>query len=62
MVKTFGTEMAAKACLDAFQIHGGYGFMHDYKVNRFFRETKMLEIGEGTNEIQRLLIARSLGC
>lgn len=62
MVKTFGTEMATKACLDAFQIHGGYGFMHDYKVNRFFRETKMLEIGEGTNEIQRLLIARSLGC
>ena len=62
MVKTFGTEMATKACLDAFQSHGGYGFMHDYKVNRFFRETKMLEIGEGTNEIQRLLIARSLGC
>ena len=44
MVKTFGTEMATKACLDAFQIHGGYGFMHDYKVNRFFRETKMLKL------------------
>lgn len=62
MVKTFGTEMATKATLDAFQIHGGYGFMEDYKVNRYFRESKMLEIGEGTNEIQRLLIAKHLGC
>ena len=62
MVKTFGTEMATKATLDAFQIHGGYGFMEDYKVNRYFRESKMLEIGEGTNEIQRLFIARHLGC
>ncbi|MEQ9257712.1 MAG: acyl-CoA dehydrogenase family protein [Roseovarius sp.] len=62
MAKTFATEMATKACLDAFQIHGGYGFMHDYKVNRYFRECKMLEIGEGTNEIQRLLIARHFGC
>jgi len=62
MVKTLGTELATKAALDAFQIHGGYGFMHEYKVNRFFRESKILEIGEGTNEIQRLLIARALGC
>ena len=62
MVKTFGSEMATKATLDAFQIHGGYGFMEDYKVNRYFRESKMLEIGEGTNEIQRLLIAKHLGC
>jgi alkylation response protein AidB-like acyl-CoA dehydrogenase len=62
MVKTLGTELATKAALDAFQIHGGYGFMQEYKVNRFFRESKILEIGEGTNEIQRLVIARSLGC
>ncbi len=50
------------ASLDAFQIHGGYGFMKEYRVNRFFREAKMLEIGEGTNEIQQLLIAEALGC
>lgn len=62
MVKTLGSELATKATLDAFQIHGGYGFMHEFKVNRFFRESKMLEIGEGTNEVQRLLIARALGC
>ncbi len=62
MVKTMGSELATRATLDAFQIHGGYGFMHEFKVNRFFRESKMLEIGEGTNEVQRLLIARALGC
>lgn len=62
MVKLFGTRLATQASLDAFQIHGGYGFMQEYRVNRFFREAKMLEIGEGTNEIQQLLIAQSLGC
>ncbi|WP_431854275.1 acyl-CoA dehydrogenase family protein [Azospirillum sp.] len=62
MVKTMGSELATRAALDAFQIHGGYGFMHEFKVNRLFRESKMLEIGEGTNEVQRLLIARALGC
>ena len=62
MLKTLGTELATKATLDAFQIHGGYGFMLEYKVNRFFRESKILEIGEGTNEMMRLLIARHLGC
>jgi alkylation response protein AidB-like acyl-CoA dehydrogenase len=62
MVKLFGSRLATQASLDAFQIHGGYGFMKEYRVNRFFREAKMLEIGEGTNEIQQLLIARGLGC
>ncbi len=62
MVKLFGTRHATQATLDAFQIHGGYGFMQEYKVNRFFREGKILEIGEGTNEIQQLFIARELGC
>ena len=62
MTKLFGTRCATLASLDAFQIHGGYGFMTEYKVNRFFREAKMLEIGEGTNEIQQLLIAEALGC
>ncbi len=62
MVKLFATRHATQATLDAYQIHGGYGFMREYKVNRFFREGKMLEIGEGTNEIQQLFIARELGC
>lgn len=62
MAKLMGSRLATLASLDAFQIHGGYGFMKEYRVNRFFREAKMLEIGEGTNEIQQLLIAKSLGC
>jgi len=44
------------------QIHGGYGYMHDYKVERFFRDAKLTEIGVGTSEIQRMVIAREIGC
>ncbi len=62
MTKLFCTNVATQASLDAFQIHGGYGFMQEYTVNRFFREAKMLEIGEGTNEIMKLFIAKRLGC
>ena len=62
MTKLFCTNVATQASLDAFQIHGGYGFMQEYTVNRFFREAKMLEIGEGTNEIMKLFIAKKLGC
>jgi short/branched chain acyl-CoA dehydrogenase len=45
----------------ATQIFGGYGFMNEYPVARFWRDSKVLEIGEGTNEVQRMLIARELG-
>lgn len=62
MVKLVGTRLAVKAATDAYQIHGGYGFMHEYRVNRLYREAQILEIGEGTTEIQQLLIARALGC
>ncbi len=62
MAKLIGTRLATQAALDAYQIHGGYGFMQEYKVNRLHRESKILEIGEGTNEILQLLIARELGC
>ncbi len=62
MTKLFCTTVATQASLDAYQIHGGYGFMKEYTVNRFFREAKMLEIGEGTNEIMKLFIAKQLGC
>ena len=46
----------------AVQIHGGYGYMREYEVERHIRDAKLLEIGEGTSEIQRLVIARHLGC
>ena len=62
MVKLMGTRLAVQAAQDAYQIHGGYGFMHDYRVNRLYREAQILEIGEGTSEIQQILIARALGC
>ena len=62
MAKLFCTQRSTEAAMDAFQIHGGYAFMEDYKVNRFYREAKILEIGEGTNEIQQIYIARQIGC
>ena len=43
------------------KVHGGYGFMNEFPVGRFYRDAKILEIGEGTSEVQRMLIARSLG-
>ncbi len=46
---------------EATQIHGGYGFMNEYPVARMWRDAKILEIGEGTSEVQRMLIARELG-
>lgn len=60
--KLFASEMAFRTCNQAIQIHGGYGYMREYEVERFLRDAKLLEIGEGTSEIQRLVIARQLGC
>jgi alkylation response protein AidB-like acyl-CoA dehydrogenase len=49
-------------CVDhAVQIHGGYGLMKEYKIERFYRDQRLLEIGEGTSEIQRIVIARNIG-
>jgi len=62
MAKLFSTQRSTEAAMDAFQLHGGSAFMEDTKVNRFYREAKVLEIGEGTNEIQQLYIARQMGC
>lgn len=62
MAKLFASEIAMGVCNQAVQIHGGYGYMHDYKVERFFRDAKLTEIGEGTSEIQRMVIAREIGC
>jgi short-chain 2-methylacyl-CoA dehydrogenase len=61
IAKLYTGELARRACNESLQIHGGYGFMDEYPISRFYREAKVLEIGEGTNEIQRLVIARGLG-
>ncbi|MCL5960487.1 MAG: hypothetical protein M1358_14460, partial [Chloroflexi bacterium] len=55
-------EAAMWSAREAVQIHGGYGYIEEYPVERYFRDAKLLEIGEGTSEIQRLVIARELGC
>lgn len=62
MAKLFASEICMRACDQAVQIFGGYGYMKDYPVERYFRDAKLMEIGEGTSEIQRMVIARQLGC
>ena len=61
MAKLYTGELSNRAVNDALQIHGGYGYMDEYPISRLFRDQKVLEIGEGTNEIQRMVIARHLG-
>ena len=58
MAKMFATEMAERVCRNAIQIHGGYGYSSEYPVERIYRDAKLMTIGEGTREIQRLVIAR----
>ncbi len=58
--KLYASEMCEKVASDAYQIHGGYGFMNEYAVSRYYRHTKILQIVEGTNEVQRMVIARNL--
>lgn len=61
IAKLFSTEAAVSATRTATQVFGGYGFMEEYPVARFYRDAKILEIGEGTSEVQRMVIARGLG-
>ena len=61
MAKLFSSEMATRVANQSLQIHGGNGYMKDYPVERYLRDAKLLEIGEGTSEIQRMVIARHLG-
>ncbi|MDT4987545.1 MAG: short-chain 2-methylacyl-CoA dehydrogenase [Micromonosporaceae bacterium] len=61
MAKLFASESAVTNAREATQIHGGYGFMNEFPVARFWRDSKILEIGEGTSEVQRMIIARDLG-
>jgi len=60
IAKLFASEIAEKAASEAVQIHGGYGFMKDYPVEKYYRDVKLLTIGEGTSEIQRIVIAKDL--
>jgi len=60
MAKLFASEIAVEVCGEALQVHGGYGFIKDYPVEKFYRDVKLMTIGEGTSEIQRMVIARQL--
>jgi alkylation response protein AidB-like acyl-CoA dehydrogenase len=61
LAKLYASEVAVTCAREAVQVHGGYGFIEEFPVARFYRDSKVLEIGEGTSEIQRILIARDLG-
>ena len=60
MAKLFAAQAAMRACVNAVQIHGGYGYTDEFPVERYLRDAKLGEIGEGTNEVQRLVIAREI--
>jgi alkylation response protein AidB-like acyl-CoA dehydrogenase len=60
MAKLFASEMAMRQTVEAVQIHGGYGYMQEYRVERLMREAKITQLYEGTSEIQRIVIARAL--
>ena len=60
MAKLYASEIAVRVADDCVQIHGGYGFVKDYPAEKYFRDVKLTTIGEGTSEIQRLVIARQL--
>lgn len=62
MAKLYASEISMEVADEAIQIHGGYGYMKEYEVERYMRDAKLLEIGEGTSEIQRMVIARQIGC
>ena len=60
MAKLFASEASVRASMKAIQIHGGYGYTNEFPVERYLRDAKLLEIGEGTSEVQRMVIARRL--
>ncbi|MGW8170330.1 MAG: acyl-CoA dehydrogenase family protein [Stutzerimonas stutzeri] len=61
MAKLFASEMAERVCSAAIQIHGGYGYLADFPVERIYRDVRVCQIYEGTSDIQRMVIARNLG-
>jgi short-chain 2-methylacyl-CoA dehydrogenase len=62
MSKLYCSEIAKEVADEAVQIHGGYGLMKAFDIERFYRDQRLLQIGEGTSEIQRMVIARHIGC
>jgi alkylation response protein AidB-like acyl-CoA dehydrogenase len=60
MAKLFASEMAERVCSDAIQIHGGYGYVTDFPVERIYRDVRVCQIYEGTSDVQRMVIARQL--
>ena len=60
MAKLFASETAMRVTTDAIQVHGGYGYIREYQVERYFRDAKITQLYEGTSEIQRLVIAREV--
>ena len=62
MAKVYCSELMGRVADRAVQIHGGYGLMKEYDVERFYRDQKLLDIGEGTSEVQRIVISRYIGC
>lgn len=62
MAKLYCSEIAREVADEAVQLHGGYGLMKDYDIERFYRDQRLLQIGEGTSEIQRMVISRYIGC
>jgi alkylation response protein AidB-like acyl-CoA dehydrogenase len=60
MAKLFASEIAERVCRNAIQIHGGYGYSREFPVERLYRDARLMTIGEGTSEIQRLVISRHL--
>jgi hypothetical protein len=60
MAKLFASEMAERVCSDALQIHGGYGYLSDFPVERIYRDVRICKIYEGTSDIQRMVIGRAL--
>jgi alkylation response protein AidB-like acyl-CoA dehydrogenase len=60
MAKLFATEVSERVCRNAIQIHGGFGYSREYEVERMYRDTRLMSIGEGTSEVQRLVIARHI--
>jgi alkylation response protein AidB-like acyl-CoA dehydrogenase len=60
MAKMFASEACVNICEEAIQIHGGYGYIKEFPVEKYWRDSKLLTIGEGTSEVQRMVIARSM--
>lgn len=60
MAKLFASQMAERVCSAAIQVHGGAGFLNDYPVEKYYRDARVFQIYEGTNEVQKILISREL--